>query len=107
METYEKEILKAYLNLPVRKLLHHQFELEEDYLAGYVSRFLRGERFKDEFIPFADCELEVIVPLIENNLETDDGKDLLTAKLLTELACHIMNKYRRKLFGVSQKKRRK
>ena len=40
LKKYEKEILKAYLNLPARKLLNHQFELEEDYLAGKVSRFL-------------------------------------------------------------------
>ncbi|MDE5548536.1 MAG: hypothetical protein K2J30_06035, partial [Clostridia bacterium] len=83
----EKLILKAYLDLPVRKLLKHQFELEEDYLAGYVSRFLHGERFHETFIPFSDNELEVIDPLIEANSENKDGKDLLTAKLLTQLVC--------------------
>ncbi|MBP5593179.1 MAG: hypothetical protein J6X75_03315 [Clostridia bacterium] len=96
MKKYEKLILEAYLNLPERKLLKHQFELEEDYLAGYVSRFLIGQRrFKNEFIPYSDYELEVIIPLIENNLENDDGKDLLITKLLTELVCNIMNKYRK------------
>lgn len=96
VKKYEKEILEAYLNLPVRKLLKHQFELEEDYLAGYVSRFLQGERFKEKFIPYSDDELEVITPLIEENLDNDDGKDLLIAKLLTELVCNIMNKYEKK-----------
>lgn len=95
MEKYEKQVLKAYLNLPTRKLLKHQFELEEDYLAGYVSRFLSGERFENEFVPYSDYELEIIIPLIENNLENDDGKELLISKLLTELVCNIMNKYRK------------
>ena len=95
MKKYEKQVLKAYLNLPTRKLLKHQFELEEDYLAGYVSRFLSGERFENEFVPYSDYELEIIIPLIENNLENDDGKELLISKLLTELVCNIMNKYRK------------
>ncbi len=95
MKKYEKQVLEAYLNLPTRKLLKHQFELEEDYLAGYVSRFLSGEKFENEFVPYSDYELEIIIPLIENNLENDDGKDLLISKLLTELVCNIMNKYRK------------
>lgn len=95
MKKYEKQVLEAYLNLPTRKLLKHQFELEEDYLAGYVSRFLSGEEFENKFVPYSDYELEIIIPLIENNLENDDGKDLLISKLLTELVCNIMNKYRK------------
>ena len=95
MKKYEKQVLEAYLNLPTRKLLKHQFELEEDYLAGYVSRFLSGERFENEFVPYSDYELEIIIPLIENNLENDDGKELFISKLLTELVCNIMNKYRK------------
>lgn len=95
MKKYEKQVLEAYLNLPTRKLLKHQFELEEDYLAGYVSRFLSGERFENEFVPYSDYELEIIIPLIEDNLENDDGKELLISKLLTELVCNIMNKYRK------------
>ena len=84
------------MNLPSSKLLRHQFELEEDYLAGYVSRFLLGQRFKDEFVPFEDYQLEIIVPLIEDNLDNDNGKELLIEKLLTELVCCIMNRHRRK-----------
>lgn len=42
IKKYEKQILKAYLNMPYRKLLRYQFEMEEDYLAGYVSRFLKA-----------------------------------------------------------------
>lgn len=95
MKKYEKQVLEAYLNLPTRKLLKHQFELEEDFLAGYVSRFLSGEKFENEFVPYSNYELEIIIPLIENNLENDDGKDLLISKLLTELVCNIMNKYRK------------
>lgn len=95
IKKYEKQILEAYLNLPVRKLLRHQFELEEDYLAGYVSRFLHGERFKEEFVPFLEYELEVINPLIELNKDNNDGKELITAVLLTKAVCNIMNKYKK------------
>lgn len=54
VKKYEKQILEAYLNLPSRKLLKHKFEMEEDYLAGHVSRFLHGERFEEEFVPFSN-----------------------------------------------------
>ena len=47
-------ILKAYLNLPSRKLLNHQYELEEDFLAGYVDRFLQGERFNKLIVAYED-----------------------------------------------------
>ena len=93
LKKYEKQILEAYLNIPPRKLLNHKFELEEDYLAGYVTRFLHGERFKEDFVPFLDYELEVINPLIESNKDNDDGKELITAVLLTKAVCNIMNKY--------------
>ena len=76
-------------------MLNHNFELEEDYLAGYVTRFLHGERFKEEFVPFLDYELEVINLLIESNKDNDAGKDLITAVLLTKAVCNIMNKYKR------------
>ena len=95
LKKYEKQILEAYLNIPSRKLLNHEFELEEDYLAGYVTRFLHGERFKEEFVPFLDYELEVINPLIESNKDNGNGKDLITAVLLTKAVCNIMNKYKR------------
>lgn len=95
IKKYEKQILEAYLNLPSRKLLKHQFEMEEDYLAGLVSRFLHGERFKEEFVPFTDYELEIINHLIESNKNNDDGKELLTAVLLTKAVCNIMNKYKK------------
>lgn len=95
IKKYEKQILEAYLNLPSRKLLKHQFEMEEDYLAGHVSRFLHRERFKEEFVPFTDYELEIINPLIESNKNNDDGKELLTAVLLTKAVCNIMNKYKK------------
>jgi hypothetical protein len=87
--------LKAYLELPARKLLDHKFELEEDYIAGYVSCFLKGERFDIEFIAFSKEELEVINPIISQNINTEDGKDLLTAFLLTKVVCNIMNKYKK------------
>ena len=95
IKKYEKQILEAYLGLPPRKLLRHQFEMEEDYIAGYVLRFLNGERFKEVFIPFSDYELEVISPLIEANKDNVDGKELMTAVLLTKAVCNIMNKYKK------------
>ena len=95
IKKYEKQILEAYLGLPYRKLLRHQFEMEEDYLAGHVSKFLNGERFKEEFIPFSDYELEVINQLIEANKDNADGKELITSVLLTKAVCNIMNKYKK------------
>ncbi len=95
IKKYEKQILQAYLSLPSKKLLRHEFELEEDYLAGHVSRFLHGERFKEDFVPFSDYELEVINPLIEANQNNVDGKELITSVLLTKAVCNIMNKYKK------------
>ena len=95
LKKYEKQILEAYLNIPPRKLLKHKFELEEDYLAGYVTRFLHGERFNKEFIPFSEYELEVLPPLLESNLNNSDGQDLQIAVLLTNAVCVIMNKYKK------------
>lgn len=95
LKKYEKQVLEAYLGLPSIKLLKHQFEMEEDYLAGHVSRFLNGERFKEEFIPFSDYQLEVVNSLIEANKENIDGKELITAFLLTKAVCNIMNKYKK------------
>lgn len=93
MNKSEELSLKAYLALPMRKLLNHKFEIEEDYLAGYVSRFLKGERFVQEFEPFSQEELDFIDPMLKNLNE--DGKDLLTAVLLTKVVCNIMNKYKK------------
>lgn len=93
LKKYEKEILKAYLNLPARKLLNHQFELEEDYLAGKVSRFLYGERFTENFIPFTNEEQEAIDKALKGKENDKDGRDLVTAVLITKAVCNILNKY--------------
>ena len=37
IKKYKKKILEAYLELSPRKLLKHQFEIEEDSLAKSVS----------------------------------------------------------------------
>lgn len=92
---YEVNALKAYIALPARKLLNHQFELEEDYLAGHVHAFLKGERYDKDFTAFSKEELAIINPLISQNIDTEDGKDLLTAFLLTKVVCNIMNKYKK------------
>ena len=92
---YEKLILKAYLELPSRRLLDHQFELEEDYIAEHVMGFLEGERYDKDIVPFTKEQLQVINPLLSNNIQTNDGKDLLTAFLLTKAVCNIMNKYKK------------
>lgn len=89
-------VLKAYLELPVRKLLDHKFELEEDYIYEHVAGFIKGERYDKDIIAFSKQELEIINPKISQNISNDDGKDLLTAFLLTKLACNIMNKYKNK-----------
>ena len=95
LKKYEKKSLEAYLELPSRKLLSHKFELEEDYLSGYVTRFLHGERFNEEFIPFSEYELDVIHPFIESNLNNSDAQDLQIAFLLTNVVCVIRNKYKK------------
>lgn len=93
LSKYELLSLKAYLELPMRKLLNNQFELEESYIAGHVQRFLKGERFSIEFTAFSEAELNVITPLLQNHIQTNNGKDLLTAFHMTKVVCNIMNKY--------------
>jgi hypothetical protein len=88
-------VLKAYLELPVRKLLDHKFELEEDYIYEHVAGFIEGERYDKDIIAFSKQELETINPIISQNINNNEGKDLLTAFLLTKLACNIMNKYKK------------
>lgn len=90
----EELVLKAYLALHTRKLLNHRFEAEEDYIAAHVISFINGERYEKEFIAFSKEELDFINPIISKNISTDDGKDLLTAFLLTKAVCNIMNKYK-------------
>ena len=92
----ERLILQAYLKLPAQPLLNHAFELDEDFLAGIVSRFLKGERFKESFVAFTDAESTMIESLIEKNIDNKDGENLLTAFLVTKAVCNILNKYRKK-----------
>ena len=54
-----------------------------------------NKRFKEEFVPFLDYELEAINPLIEANKDNVDGKDLTTVVLLTKVVCNLMNKYKK------------
>lgn len=92
---FERLLLEAYLELPTRKLLNHQFELEEDYIAEHVAGFMNGERYDKDIIAFSKDELNVINPILSQNINTEDGKDLLTAFLLTKVVCNIMNKYKK------------
>ena len=39
-------------------------------------------------------ELDVITKLIDTQIQTYDGKDLLTSFLLTKIVCNIINKYK-------------
>lgn len=90
----EKLILEAFLSLKDVKLLNHEFEYENDYLAGYVSRFLNGERFDFEFSAFSKEEKIKINNLITMNINSLEGKELLTYYLLVKLVCNILNKYK-------------
>lgn len=92
---YESLLLKAYLELPVRKLLNHQFELEEDYIAEHVMGFIEGERYEEEIKAFSEEQTKVINQILSKNMDNADGKDLLTAFLLTKIVCNIMNKYKK------------
>lgn len=91
----EELALKAYLELPTRKLLNHKFEAEEDYIAAHVIGFLNGVRYEKDIIAFSKEELDIVNPIISKNIGTDEGKDLLNAFLLTKIVCNIMNKYRK------------
>lgn len=94
MEKSEELILKSYLSIPSPKLLNHDFELESDFLAGYVSRFLKGEKFDFEFSIFKKEDVNKINYLITKNIKNDDGKDLLTYYLIVKTVCNILNKYK-------------
>lgn len=91
----ERHILKAYLSLSNRNLLNHRYESEEDYLAGYVDRFLRGERFSENIEPFTENDYKEMYLVALQNLCSTDGKDLLTALYITKAVCNILSKYRR------------
>lgn len=94
IEKFESMLLKAYLELPARKLLNHKFELEEDYIAEHVAGFIDGERFEENIDIFLEDDKKAINNIISQNINNADGKDLLTAVLLTKIVCNIMNKYK-------------
>ena len=95
IEKFELMLLKAYLELPARKLLNHKFELEEDYIAEHVAGFIDGERFEEDINIFLEDDKKAINNIISQNINNADGKDLLTAVLLTKIVCNIMNKYKK------------
>ena len=94
IEKFELMLLKVYLELPARKLLNHKFELEEDYIAEHVAGFIDGERFEENIDIFLEDDKKAINNIISQNINNADGKDLLTAVLLTKIVCNIMNKYK-------------
>lgn len=94
MDKFERSIMKAYLRMPSPKLLQHSMEAETDYLAGYASRALRGERFSKIFEIFSKEQKDNINRLITAHYDTSEGKDLLTYYLLVKAVCNILNKYR-------------
>ena len=87
-------ILQAFLHLPSNPLLDHKLELEEGYLAGFVERFLKGERFDRSFNAFTDEELETIDLLIEKNKNNSHGVELEKIRDITQITCNILNKYK-------------
>lgn len=95
MTKREKLILQAYLQNQNNFLLNHQFEMEEDYIAGLVDRFLKGERFNQKVVAFTNEQIKVINSAISMNIESENGKDLLTDFLLTKIVCNILNKYQK------------
>lgn len=95
MTKNEEYILKSYLVLPSPNLLNHELELENDYLAGYVSRFLKGENFDIEFKIFDKAISNKINDLISKNINNYEGRDLLTYFLTVKLVCNILNKYQK------------
>lgn len=91
---YEMDILKSYMKLPSPKLLRHRFELDTDYLAGHVSRFLKGERFSYEMNIFTPEEVCYIRKIINENNMSDDGVNLDITISIIETVCKIINKYK-------------
>ena len=66
IEKFELMLLKAYLELPARKLLNHKFELEEDYIAEHVAGFIEGERFEEDINIFLEDDLKTINNIRKN-----------------------------------------
>lgn len=95
LSNFEINILKAFISLPNNKLLEHKYEMDMDYLAGYVNRFLKGERFAQDFTAFTKDQSEMINTLITKNIINDVGKDLLTEYYLTKIVVNILNKYKK------------
>ena len=95
IEKFELMLLKAYLELPARKLLNHKFELEEDYIAEHVAGFIDRVRIEEDINIFLEDDKKAINNIISQNINNADGKDLLTAVLLTKIVCNIMNKYKK------------
>ena len=94
MSKSEKLILEAFMNLKRPGLISYEFDSANDYLAGYVSRFLSGERFSVDFNSFSKKEYEHLNQVITKNFSNVSGKDLLSYVLLTKLVCNILNKYK-------------
>ena len=80
--------------MPYPELLNHFFEENNDYLAGYVSRFLEGERFNIQFESFTKEENNYINSIITSNIDSGDGKDVLTYYYIVKIVCNILNKYK-------------
>lgn len=94
MSKSEKLILEAFMKLKKPALISCEFDTANDYLAGYVSRFLSGERFSVDFNAFSKSEYELLNQTITKNFCSAEGKDLLSYVLLTKLVCNILNKYK-------------
>lgn len=94
LSNFEIYILKAFNSLPNNKILEHKFEMDRDYLAGYVNRLLKGERYEQDFTAYTKEQSELINALITKNIINDSGKDLLTEFHLTKIVVNILNKYK-------------
>ena len=95
MNKSEKLILKAFLNMPSIPILNHELELEESFLAGYVTRFLKGERFDKIFVAFSEEEEKLIQKVLNQSIEIQQKIDLKNKVMLTKLVCNILNKYKK------------
>ena len=67
MSKSEKLILEAFMKLKKPALISCEFDTANDYLAGYVSRFLSGERFSVDFNAFSKSEYELLNQTITKN----------------------------------------
>lgn len=93
MEKYKKKILKAYLTMPPMNSLNHEYEIQESILAGYVTRYLAGERFKEEIKIYTNEIFENMYKKIDKCQNEKQKNELILQIFLIKIVTKIINEY--------------